>query len=437
MPSSMKPDSDSTTRALARRVLAIRTPLDWPIGLLLFLLPVSLWATFDIRFSLPKVVGLLLGLAIFYATVAYIGSAEHLVRALILYFLLGTGIAALGLIGTSWLYKNPLLSEVTQRLPQWIGGLPGAAEGFHPNEVAGVLLWFVPLQLALLVWFGRQSRLRTWRGIALCFSTVLTTLTLVLTQSRGGLLGLAAGLAVMGAGVDRRVRTAVALLSIVALVIVAVQGPAWVDAALREGVAPEVLGRSNWSFRIGVWRAALSGIADFPFTGMGLGTFRRVARVLYPLASVPPDYDIAHAHNGFLQAALDFGVVGLFAYTAIWFLSAKMILSSLQQAENWWRATALGFGGCLVSSFVYNLMDTVALGAKGGLPWWMMLGLIVGIFRLLSDSARDEGTCATVWRCTLPTSRPCSTRCGNSMASLIPTPKPKGSCFTSLNMHCD
>jgi len=377
---------------------AVRTPLNWPIGVLVFMVLVSLWATFDIRFSLPKIIGLLLGVAVFYATVGYAANTERLLQTVALFFSIGTGIAGLGLVGTNWLYKNPLLSQIVGRLPQWIRGLPGAPGGFHPNEVAGVLLWFVPAQIALLIWLWRRGHVRGRNGTALVVSTFLTTVTLVLTQSRSGWLGLAAGLAMMGACEDRRMRVGLALFAVVALAIVGVRGPSWVGTVLFGDAASEVVGTLNWGFRVQVWRAALWGIHDFPFTGMGLGTFRRVARVLYPLA-VPPMYDIAHAHNGFLQAGLDFGVPGLVAYSALWLLAAWLVVSALRQLasrpqagcrhevtetfdSSGLRALAVGLGGSLVGSLAYNLTDTVALGAKPGLAWWMMLGLIVSAYRL-------------------------------------------------------
>lgn len=416
MPISMSPDSDLTVRALAGRVVAIRTPLDWPIGLLVLMIPVSLWATFDVRLSLPKVIGLLLGMAVFYVTVAYVCDVKHLGRALVLYLCVGTGVAALGLVGTQWLYKNPSLSDIVRRLPQWIRGLPGATEGFHPNEVAGVLLWFVPVQIALLVWFWRQGRLTSWRGAALAFSTLLTTLTLILTQSRGGWLGLGIGLAVMGACMDRRVRIGLVLLSIAALALLAMQGPTRVGALLFGETTSEALGTLNWGLRIQVWRAALWGIGDFPFTGMGLGTFRRVTRVLYPL-DIRPSFDIAHAHNGFLQAGVDLGIPGLIAYSSIWLSAAWLVTSSVRCAEGWplalsrlrpdtkatnddsrtrvsrsagLQALAVGLGGSMSSYFVFSLLDTIALGAKPTPAWWMMLGLIVGTFRLLRGCGKEE-----------------------------------------------
>ena len=62
-----------------------------------------------------------------------------------------------------------------------------------------------------------------------------------------------------------------------------------------------MLGQLSLDSRVEIWSRALYALQDFPFTGVGLGTFRRVVNLLYPLFLVPPDVDIAHAHNIFCR----------------------------------------------------------------------------------------------------------------------------------------
>jgi putative inorganic carbon (HCO3(-)) transporter len=153
--------------------------------------------------------------------------------------------------------------------------------------------------------------------------------------------------------------------------------------------------------RLEVWSSAIYGIQDFPFTGMGMNTFRKVVPVLYPLFTISPDIDIGHAHNEFLQAALDLGIPGLIAFLALyigafWMLwdIGKEVSDAKGQASSVGRsrlsfldsltlakAIVLGLGGGLFAHLLYGLTDAVTLGAKPGVLFWMLLGLIAGLRR--------------------------------------------------------
>jgi len=356
------------------------TPLGVPILVLCAMSIFSLWATFDVRFSLPKVLGLLGGAMLFYVGASWLRTPDLTSKALVLYIALGTGIAFVSLFSTNWLSKNPWLSGLTATLPRWTMRWPGAELGFSPNEVGGVLLWFVPLQWALLVdMVGHRPSSRLATGLLLPCAG-LCALTLLLTQSRGAWLGLAVGALCMLAVKKWRLRAIAAAASVLVLVFLGLGGGSWLQTVLRRGLAPEALGASNWEFRVRVWRAALLGIRDFPLTGMGMGTFRRLARVLYPIPITPLTYDIAHAHNGWLQAALDLGLPGALAYTAVWIAGGSMALQAARIAPARLAAAALGLFGSVVSSAVFHLTDAVALGSKGGMAWWLMLALIAALW---------------------------------------------------------
>ena len=109
----------------------------------------------------------------------------------------------------------------------------------------------------------------------------------------------------------------VGLLVLASVVVLLALGPERLAKLVEEPGGMTAFGSLNTiGFRFEVWRWALAGIQDFPFTGCGLGHFRQVVRLLYPL-NVDPGYDIAHAHNIFLQIALDVGLPGLMAYLAM------------------------------------------------------------------------------------------------------------------------
>ncbi len=391
-------------RRVALGHLLPRTPLDVPLVLMTLMVLVSLYATFDIAYSLPKITGMLLGLAVYYAVVQAAADRRSWALALGGFVLAGVGVAALGLLGTQWNPKFALFEPILRWLPRRITGLPGAAEGFHPNEVAGALLWVAPLActVAAAAILGSRSLGRTlgrWRaGLALAVALVVAAVlvgVLTLTQSRGGWIAAALALpVVLLVLVQGKLRRAASLLLAGSVVAAA----AWIALArpaalgmlitgpqqdLSPGMSLETL-----SGRFEVWSRAIYGIQDFAFTGMGMNAFRKVVPVLYPLFSIDPATDIGHAHNEFLQAALDLGIPGLIAYLAIYLSAFAMLTSTWRRrgrlpfAEGLSRALILGLGGGLAAHLIYGMTDAIALGAKPGVLWWMLLGLIAALYRL-------------------------------------------------------
>lgn len=90
-----------------------RTALNGSLLLLLVMVAVSLYATFDILFSASKVLGVVFGVALFFAIVR----SARLGIAIDLFVLGGTALAALGVLGTNWMAKMPALASVTSHLP--------------------------------------------------------------------------------------------------------------------------------------------------------------------------------------------------------------------------------------------------------------------------------------------------------------------------------
>jgi O-antigen ligase len=155
----------------------------------------------------------------------------------------------------------------------------------------------------------------------------------------------------------------------------------------QTGLDPDSNQINTLSGRVEIWSRAIYGIQDFPFTGMGMNNFRRIVPILYPLFTISPNVDIAHAHNHLLQAALDLGLPGLVAYLALWLALAALLWQSWRQTSSLWlRGLALGFAGSLLAYFVYGLLDAVALGAKPGFVFWFLAGLVVSLHGVVCQS---------------------------------------------------
>jgi putative inorganic carbon (HCO3(-)) transporter len=309
---------------------------------------------------------------------------------------MGVGVSIVGLLFVPTAAKLPVLSPVVQRLPS-VAGSQADFIAINPNEAAGVLLWLVPLSITIAAGMFHTLR-QQWgwgRTVLIClaslFSAAFMTGVLVLTQSRSGLLGLVASGFFVGLILLKRHRRA--LLSVTALsvalffyVVGLIQSQERWRLLLYQvtGASSDNFSVVDLSSRPDIWQRALYGIKDFAFTGMGMGTFREVMPVVYPIYNLG-DKDVAHAHNHLFQAALDLGIPGLVAYLAIWVGAATMLWKVLHNGTtHHLRTLAIGLAGCLLAYFVYGLTDAVALGARPGFLFWFLLGLIAGLFRITS-----------------------------------------------------
>lgn len=410
-------------RWVARGRFVRRTPLDWPILVMLLMMLVSIFATPDLEFSLTKIAGLLFGIGLYYALVEWAQTTRRIQIAVGVYVLAGVALALLGLLGTSWTFKLPGLSAIVGLLPAAFRGVPGAESGFNPNEVGAALLWPVPLQITFAGWYWRSRstapyKAQKWRKLlafALPVLALVSISTLLLTQSRNALASFGLGMTFLIWLNFRRARLALVALLVVGAALALAFGPGNLSDRLSGVDNPEFVptsGTLSMDDRVQIWTRGIYGIEDFPLTGMGMNTFRRAMPQLYPLTSARFDKDMAHAHNQLLQAALDLGLPGLVSYLAIWMVAAALVYQTWCASDDalgagyrvsgdgtdgkvltpdtrhpipntrWWRATIAGIGAGLLSSFAFGMADAISLGAKPGFFFWGLLALLVTTWQL-------------------------------------------------------
>jgi putative inorganic carbon (HCO3(-)) transporter len=356
------------------------TPLNAQLALLSFMVFVSVIVTPDIEFSLPKVAGVLLGFGVFFGVVRALTSQRAMDLSLDLFSFAGGALAIIGILGTNWIVKVSALRPILARVPAVIRGVPGQAEGFQPNAIAGALVMFVPLQFALML--NRKGMLRVLHGIAL----ILTLATLVLTQSRGAWLAFAGALFCWMVWQGGRWRLTAIVAAITGMVIAGIAYQP-IKRLVLSHTGSNL--QSDISGRLELWSRAIMAIEDFPFTGMGMNTFRRAVMVLYPTFFIASDVDIAHAHNHLLQAAVDLGLPGLIAYIALWMGTALLLVRSYRFAhDSRTRLLVSGMGAGLLAYFLFGTTDAIALGAKAGIFFWIALALVVSQHRIICG----EGT---------------------------------------------
>ncbi|MCL5951481.1 MAG: O-antigen ligase family protein [Chloroflexi bacterium] len=368
--------------------LTPHTPFDWPIVFLLAMLSVSILVSADVKTSLPKLAGLLFGIGTFYAIVNWAHSEKRIAWVVLGLIGLGIGVGLVGLIGTKWITTGKIIpARVYALLPRAIIQVPGTVQGWiHPNEVGGSLAFIVPFLVVLTLarWnapvgmvMGRASRILaflTRRGLLIPLA--FTVLIFALTQSRSALFGVAISLLAFVLVRWRRLGAVLVVATVVLLVIGIVRSPGTLQDAIAGEKSDSAVGTLDFAGREEVWSRALYAIQDVPYTGVGLNMFVPVSRALYPYFLTSPDIVLGHAHEIYLQVAVDLGIPGLVAYIALLAGFAYMVYvvyitsRSLQS-----RALALGLGLGVLAHQIFGLTDAITLGAKPGIILWVMLAL--------------------------------------------------------------
>ena len=380
--------------------LTRRTPFDVPILLLLVWLPVSFSVTIDPALSLPKVYGVLLSVAFFYAIVNAIRTRADLATATVWLVVVCAGIALAGLIGTDWAQgKIVSASFIYDHLPRVIQGIPRSiAGGFARNGVGGTLAFTIPLLAALTLTLTNDERRMTntlssfvvrpsslvWLALA------LSLVTLALTQSRGGMLGTLVGLLVVAVWRERRIAWLIGVGALGLLALVALgYGNALLEFVLRMDARHATLA-SRWE----VWQRGVMMVRDFPYTGIGIGTYNTIAHLLYPFFIAAPDEVVPHAHNQFLQVAVDLGIPGLLVYLGL--LGAfgisgwRACVTPSPTGGDWLtRALGVGLAAGMLAHHVFGLTDAFMLGTKPGVVMWMFFAFAAVLGRRMTNDERQ------------------------------------------------
>jgi O-antigen ligase len=345
----------------------------------LFIIPVSLWASSDLTTSWVAAGYLLWGVALYFALLYWPPAQQQPAWAAGLLALFGVLIASASLPLVVW---KPQFRLFYFPLYDWLQTVHlDVGETIHANVLASLLVLIMPLLLALLLSskamcsdplpLSRGGRWQLLFGLLFLWAGFL----LLLTQSRAGYLAIVTALPVV---LLLRWPRLGYLLPFAVMVVAAMSWRIGLPVILEQLSSDGTLG--GWEGRLEIWSRSYQAFQDFPFTGIGLGTFTTVMPLLYPLRVTIDSYP--HAHNLFLHIGLDLGLFGLIAYLALLINLFVMLTGVLRRSPrnrlHWSLAT--GALGSLVALLVHGLLDAPMWGTKIAFLPWLLYALITLLF---------------------------------------------------------
>lgn len=176
----------------------------------------------------------------------------------------------------------------------------------NPNILAVYLLLMLPLPLGAAFSRHKKGKGRVFYAIAASFAAAC----LFFTWSRGAWLGLFCEVAIivlLHSPKTRKLALAAAPLLLLAIPFLprSVRGRLFSIGDLYE---------SSNRYRLHTWQGTLQMLASHPF---GIGVGERAWRTVYPHYALSGTATVMHAHNIFLQVAVELGAVGLVLFLSI------------------------------------------------------------------------------------------------------------------------
>ena len=356
---------------LARRRLPGGNVLDWPVVLVLGFYLLSTAMSIDARVSLERTLRIVAALLIFAATVDLeFVSRRDLERGLMLVGGLAS-LYALWVVGTDYLDWLSFVKSVdgglrvADLIPPTVPRVHGVSD--HPNILGMALVLILPFYLTTVVRPGWG-----WERVAAAVGLVITGLAVFLTLSRGAWLGATVGVGLTAVlvgftryggpgGPLRRAWAALrrrplplatgGLALVTALVLLSML------AASRFEARPEWLFRRSLSPRYDALAAGRDMFLDYPLVGAGPGSYG----LLYPVYSGDyPEYGF-HAHNGYLQAAVELGLLGAGALALGGGVLAWLVWRAYRGEGREEKLVAAACAGALVGFLVHNIADAANL----------------------------------------------------------------------------
>jgi putative inorganic carbon (hco3(-)) transporter len=333
--------------------------------------------------SINHFAGIALGLFVMSAIAAWGRTPQRFAFATVAMVVFGVAVLTIGFRSTPAIHKRKVFLSDTRAVPPPVTPLPlggiHSVEVVNPNALSATAMMVLPVAAAIAMTTSLPVILRAIGTVAALWAGIIVAMM----QSRSAWLAalVIAWLWMRTLLGPRRWRMATAGL-------VLVGGTLFVffrDHPRSAEIISTLAGRMN------VWADAFDALRTSPWLGIGLDYFRNSG---YSMVLWPPNQmvGVPHAHNIFLQTALDLGLAGLATYLLLigFVLIRGLEFLRAKRGEGLVPNVAIGATLSVIAVHAYGLLDAVSLGTKLGIFQWLSCGLILAACRPSTEARRQN-----------------------------------------------
>jgi O-antigen ligase len=227
----------------------------------------------------------------------------------------------------------------------------------NPNLFAEYLVLVIPITIAKLV--NSDLKYKIIYFIALIAQLVV----LALTFSRGGWLGLIVSLGLFVLLIRKDLIVKLIPIGLISIFFIPN------SIVMRMKSIGDLSDSSNY-YRFQIWEKSINIIKDFFVTGVGLGfeSFRTISNLYIK------DFTPFHAHNTYLELAIEIGVVGLFIFLLLIIISLFDVKNQMYNSNKVYTVALIS---AVVGLFIHGIAEHVLYNPKVIFQFWMILGLLI------------------------------------------------------------
>jgi len=361
----------------------LRTPFEYPVIILFLTGMISISVALNREASLNALLCVILAILMFYMIIIYMRfKPEH--RGIILSLLI---------ISFSIIIIAGLLQFIFNKYSTWMDVTLENGTVEHRGRLNSLFIFpnsfSASIVLVLPVIFGAIFLKKFNLFYKILFSILFGSgvFCLISTYSRAGWIGFAAAAILMGYLFGQKKR-----FILIPLIVLTLTGLSLMLFLHKETLKSYVFHNYSDKSRQFIFVKSLKILSEHPLTGIGIGNFHDV----YPLYILPGEETLPeevsrpwHAHNLFLNMAVEMGIPGLIAF--LWFLLnifRQICMSVPGNME--YKEILYGLIAGLTGFLIFNQIDFVMGDVKSGLYFFIILAFSAGLSMKRNEDSSVE-----------------------------------------------